>query len=815
MHSGDCRGTPGLAGSDLVRPTRRSFLKAGLSAAGVLATAPRRLEAAGASRDRTRRAAAFPPHRAQVVPGVHLYADRESAAPGDEIAFHVSNDVPVEAAVFRLGMDVDTTASDTVCRDFGILPAGTQPIHPGSYVRVERGLRGELVRFSVEAWVRPWRLDRLMGVVSQEDKESSEGWALGIGKDGYVGFYLGDGVSEDDALVHRSAPGVVGRGRWHHVVGTWDGRTKEIWVDGRRMASWPFAGPLRPGAHPIRLGAMGEAGATTRFLDGDLAMVVLRSAPLDGGTIAERFRQKGRWSVEGGEVLACWAFSEERGDAVADGSGQGRHGRVLNHGTWMIGGPSFDAAVPRFGGYKPAEDPGRGHGLRLLSDDLFDCRWEPRLRWRVPRDARSGLHVLRLRWEREGKEYYQHATFIVRRAARRRPAPILVLTSTNTWRAYNAAAFGRPAPGLRQVCGTDGLPNEAGDPPAFSCYRGHAAGPGTYQVGTRMPWPSAGPYLRYGDATDYSHLARADRFAQAWLEREGYDFEVVGDLDLHRDPGRLRRHRVLLINGHSEYWSIEMYRGLEEFLGAGGRVAVLSGNSLFWRVTYNAEGTVMECRKVDAPGDQLRPEQRGEAWHSHDGGRGGLLRECGFPGWRLIGLETLGWNHHGDLRNFGPWVAEAVDHPVFHEPEETGLKSGDRFGWAGEGRGPMAVGHEFDVRLSTLAGLSAGPIPPGAVMPADPPNLRRLADRIIPWKHGGSAFDYFFRPAKPANEQGAEMIWWERPDGGVVFNAGSIGAGWALGADPRWSALFRNVLHRFGVPAPRGAGGPVTDPARA
>lgn len=784
-----------------MNPTRRQFLRGGLAATGLLAAGPLglaadpRVERRAGRRHEARR----PPHRTQWVDGVHVYADRESAAPGEVVAFQVSNTVPVRASVCRLGVMVDDPSGDTTIADLGTLPPAQQPIHPGSYVHVARGLTTGPAQFTVEAWLRPWRVDRLMGVVSQEDKASSEGWALGVGKDGYVGVYLGDGVSEDEALVHRSAAGMVTRGRWHHVVAVWDGREKSVWVNGVKVGAWSFRGPLRPGPHPIRLGAMGEEGRTTRLLDGDLAMVVLRSVALDEATIRARLGERGLTPARGREILACWNFGEERGSRVADTSGNRRHGRLINHGTWMIGGPSFDAGVARFGEWDPSTDPDRGHGLRLLSDDLYDCGWEPTLSWRVPGEARSGLYVLRLRWGEGGQESFRHATFVVRRPRRRRPAPIVLLAATHTWRAYNAAPFGQPRPGLRQVCGTDGHPNSAGDPPAYSFYRGHAAGPGTYQVGSRVPWLSADPYLRYGDATDYSHLARADRFAQTWLEREGYEYEMISDLDLHRDPGALRRHRVLIINGHSEYWSIEMMRGLAEYLGAGGRVIVLSGNSLFWRVTHDVEAGILECRKVDAPGDQMRPDQRGEAWHSHDGRRGGLLRECGFPGWKLIGLETLGWNNQGDLRNFGPWIAEATDHPVFHVPEETGLRPGDRFGWAGEGRGPMANGHEFDVRLSTLAELAAGPVPPGSTMPLDPPGIRRLANGVIPWSVGGAAFDYFFRPVRPANEQGGEMIWWERPDGGVVFNAGSIGAGWALQADPRWAVLLRNVLHHFGV----------------
>jgi len=785
-------------------PSRRTFLKQGATAAALMVATPPAADAAwGPAPYR-----GLPPHQPLRVPGVHIYADRESAYPGEKIRFYVSADSHYKAAVYRLGTSVDDPDSDTLIHKLDRVPPFSQTIHPGSYVHVPSGIRAPLKAFTIEAWVRPSRIDRLMGVISQEDKESSDGWALGIGKDGYVGFYLGDGTSEDEALVHRSGPGIVARGRWHHLVATWDGLEKRLWVDGQLVGQWAFTGPLRPGRHPIRLGAMGEQSEATRFLDGDLARVSLLEVAWDSTMVARRLLAQGLEPVEGQTVLATWGFDAERGVDVVDRSPHRRDGVVINRGTWMIGGPSFNASVPRFGDYDPAQDPKRGHGLRLASDDLYDCRWLPTFEWQVPPDARSGFYAARLRWFSEGKELWNHAMVVVRRSRRKQAAPILLLAATNTWRAYNASAFGKPQAGPRQLCGTDGLPNAVGNPPAFSFYRGHAGGQGTYQVGRRVPWPASGPYLRYGDATEYSHLARAERFTQTWLEREGYDYEMVTDYDLHKEGHRMLGHQVWVINGHSEYWSIEMYQALQKHLANGGRVIVLSGNSLFWRVTFDPAGEVMECRKVDAPGDQVRPTQRGEAWHTHDGRRGGLLRECGYPGWALIGLETLGWNNQGNVQNFGPWIAEATDHPIFHQPEETGLKPGDRFGWAGPGTTPMANGHEFDVRLSTLAAMAAGPVPPGAVMPSDPPGIQRLANGVIPWQQGGSAFDYFFRPIQPTTEQGGEMIWWERKDGGTVFNAGTIGAGWALHADPRWGTLLRNVLHRFGVNR-------VTGPAKA
>lgn len=774
--------------------SRRSFLKSTAAGAVGLSVWP-----AATAADRPK-AAIIPPHTPLTVPGVHGYADTHSVAAGAEIAFHVSDDVPCRATICRLGQAIDDPAGDEVLHEFPALPVRSQAIHPGSYVHVAKSLRGRPAGFTVECWVRPWSLERLAGLITQEDKQSDDGFALGLGKDGYVGFFLGNGVGPDEAVVHRTEPGVLTQGKWHHVVGRWDGRNKEVWVNGRRVAAWPFAGPFTVGTHPLRLGAMGDSGLAVRFLDGDLAMCAIHGEALPESRIQRRFSERGLKPAAGARVLGCWAFAEERGDRVADGSRHRRHGRIINHATWMIGGPSFASEVPRFGDYDPARDPRRGHSLRLASDDLYDCRWEPTFRWAVPRSARPGIYVARLNHEREGKPRLYDITFIVRRAPRTKPAPLLVLCSTNTWRAYNGAPFGIWPDSLHAVIGTDGLPNSPGDPPAFNLYRRHAAGQGTYQVGLRVPWPAASPYVLYGGPTRYSHLMRAERFLQVWLEREGYRFDVATDDDLHRDPGLLRGYRAVVLNGHSEYWSLPMLRGLDEYLRRDGNVAIFSGNSLFWRISFDREMSVMECRKVDAPGDQMKPHERGEAWHSHDGQRGGMLRECGHPGWRYTGLETLGWNNQGNPKNFGPYVATQTDHFLFHQPEETGLKPGDRFGMAPGSDFTLANGHEMDIRLSTLAALQEQSNPPGGSVPPDPAGITQLANGILPWKEGGAAFDFFFRPIRPKNDQGGEMIWWERPEGGRVFNAGCIAGGWAVHADPRLQTLVRNVLHRFGIP---------------
>ena len=43
----------------------------------------------------------------------------------------------------------------------------------------------------------------------------------------------------------------------------------------------------------------------------------------------------------------------------------------------------------------------------------------------------------------------------------------------------------------------------------------------------------------------------------------------------------------------------------------------------------------------------------------------------------------------------------------------------------------------------------------------------------------------------------AEVIYWDRPDGGRVFNGGAIANGVALYYDPLFAGLVRNVLRNF------------------
>lgn len=716
----------------------------------------------------------IPPHAEISVPGVHAYAQRSLDA-GERVDFRVSSDTPYELTVSRAGSE-GATAKLRERRP------SMQPIHVGSYAHVERGLSGRAFSaLTIEVWVRSWSSERRQGIVTACDGDLGLGLFVSVG--GWTEFLLGE---------RRIAHVPLHRRRWRHVVVAWDGEVTSLYVDGLFQGSWRQATAIAAADAPLRLGASGDGGRASEFLDGDIAMPVIYERALSAEEAMARFRARALETPSSG-VLACWPLDEERGDKVRDIVGD-RHGVIINRATWMIGGPSFDAAsVPRYGSYDPATDRQRGHGLRFASDDLYDCRWKPSHSVEIPANAKPGVYVGRFAFRRERKSLRYDVTFLVRRSPARPKPPILVLCSTNTWQAYSATPFA--ANSLEPFWETTGQDNAHPGAPAYCCYRNHAHGQPTYAIGMRMPWPVAGPEVIFSQKDlGYSHLMRGELFAHRWLEQNGYDYDVASDHDLHLDPGQLRGYKVVVINGHSEYWSEESYRAVDEFLRSGGAAIVMSGNTMFWRVSYDPDGSAMECRKhgIDIGGRE--GADIGEIFHSHDGRRGSLMRFCGLPAWKVLGLECIGWWPITEA-HFGAYKVVRQDHFLFHEPEAVGLQAGEMFGQAPDGQPPRVGGHESDVRPSLIRAITKQN-PSAVSVPDDPSGIVPLAQIVDKERRG---IDYFGRWEPLEHGVYAEMTYWERPLGGKVFHTGCIAGGWALSADPKMQILMRNVLHHFGV----------------
>ncbi|MFG6192112.1 N,N-dimethylformamidase beta subunit family domain-containing protein [Nonomuraea sp. JJY05] len=321
------------------------------------------------------------------------------------------------------------------------------------------------------------------------------------------------------------------------------------------------------------------------------------------------------------------------------------------------------------------------------------------------------------------------AYFVVRSSV---PAsPILVSIPFPTWEAYNRP--GVPGEGLYQ----SEQPDRA--------------------VRVTFDRPGAGPQIEEWELG----LLR-------WLGPAGYAVDYCSGLDLHGGLDLLSRYRLLLINGHDEYWSWEMRDAVEAFARHGGNIAIFSGNTCWWQVRFEDDLRTMVCYR-DATADPMAATDPGRVtveWPSDPVNRPentltGLTFRNGAGCW----VDSRVMSHES-------YTARFADHWVF---EGTGLADGDTFGSG-------ALGYETDAAdLEWVAG-----VPRATGRDGTPPSFVVLATADLShWRRYGKG--------------GAATMGLHRLGAGTVFNAGTINWGNTL-ADPVLATITRNVLNRLSHP---------------
>jgi N,N-dimethylformamidase len=275
--------------------------------------------------------------------------------------------------------------------------------------------------------------------------------------------------------------------------------------------------------------------------------------------------------------------------------------------------------------------------------DRYGANWKTTFRFTIPKNWKTGMYAARL-YDQTDNEFY--VTFVVREPHSQ--AKIAVLSSTNTWSAYNNWAG---ASLYRYNINDDLKPTIAS---LLSMARPN-----------RAATPEGIP----------GHLASAEKLTLAWLEKEKIAYNLITDWDLHHQPDLLKNYSILIINTHGEYWTGPMYDQLERFLKRGGNLVNLSGNAIYWK-------TVIK-------GNQLEVRKDGKK-HLLNGERGGGWESLGRSEAAVLGVRytTLGYN------TYAPYEVKKADHWVF---KGTGLKNGDLIGKTGYAQ-KGASGHETDKR---------------------------------------------------------------------------------------------------------------------
>ena len=127
----------------------------------------------------------------------------------------------------------------------------------------------------------------------------------------------------------------------------------------------------------------------------------------------------------------------------------------------------------------------------------------------------------------------------------------------------------------------------------------------------------------------------------------------VADVDMDSFEN-IQSARMLVIAGHSEYWTRAARKNFDAFVDAGGDALILSGNTMWWQVRYSEDGTKLICYK-DSVADPLNdPALKTIQWntpsldysilssigaHFPNGGYG-LKNDLGWNGYKIVAPES-------------------------------------------------------------------------------------------------------------------------------------------------------------------------------
>jgi len=150
-----------------------------------------------------------------------------------------------------------------------------------------------------------------------------------------------------------------------------------------------------------------------------------------------------------------------------------------------------------------------------------------------------------------------------------------------------------------------------------------------------------------------------------WLDEQAYSINYVADSDLE-DYNEIAESRIVIIAGHSEYWTRQARQNIDTFIQSGRNVIVLSGNTMWWQVRYAPQQNLMICYKGN-PSDPLSgTEYNTINWYQ---------KSLGYPVYPSIGVDYTQGGFGQTLSN--RWDGYKIVNEKSPILAGTNLKTGD------------------------------------------------------------------------------------------------------------------------------------------
>ena len=253
---------------------------------------------------------------------------------------------------------------------------------------------------------------------------------------------------------------------------------------------------------------------------------------------------------------------------------------------------------------------------------------------RTGADWTTGVYLIRMTEALNGMQSY--AIFVLRNDHKNEQADIVFQLPVNTYQAYNY--WGGKS--LYSTNGQDSIP-----------WGYHAGKPGAVKVSFNRPFAASNnKQAAYGNGageflTNMQPIHKYPISSSAgwnynmvrWLERNHVNVAYITNIDVHTRLPTMLKPKLLLTQGHCEYWTWAMRQHVASWRDQGVHLAFLGSNTAFWQVRYedidgtddNAEPRTLVCyRRIRRESDhsQFRTVKWRAVW----------------PEALLVGVEYIG-----------------------------------------------------------------------------------------------------------------------------------------------------------------------------
>lgn len=355
------------------------------------------------------------------------------------------------------------------------------------------------------------------------------------------------------------------------------------------------------------------------------------------------------------------------------------------------------------------------------------CAWSTTASWTIPSSAQPGVYLVL--WRRTDNTAFVSQGLFVVRSPSNSTAAVAVITADQTWQAYNA--WGAT---------TDAASTYTGK----NLYGGNNDG----LIAHRASAVSCNRPMATQSSDAITSIWDSEFALINFLEANGYDLAYYAMSDLEANTNILKGHQVVVVNGHSEYWTLNQRNAIENALLAGVNLASFSANSMLWRVRYAAADTAYRyiiCYKDTVAGAGIDP-----------GGYTGTWRDPGAYNpllWReeaQLGQQFLASANNSGTSTFTSAYAAL---PCYRgTPNIAGL--------AGAGT--------YSVSVTNTLGLELDYVAPAG--PSTPTNLVQLQTQSF------NAVNVTNTAGYPYSGSGTYILGpslYMRPNGALVFTAGT------------------------------------------